>query len=378
MPDIEIYARYVIQRPQLAGHGTDWELLDQLVPFTLSDPMVLSGTVALMELVQNSGRTNASGMSKSVMRNATNAITQIQQKLSSPIDSLGDNVVLAILNLAALEFHEHRYNGRGRLDIHMRALLRIVELRGGVDTLGFDGYLKYTVMAYKALWEQMKATPESRRPKILVEYPDHPFSPELCARISLLPSGFEECILQRQMCTACVDLIHHLHSSHVDGHIPFSVLRDASTQAIWVCWAEGLPVFENIIVLGLIMFIIHADASKTMYRLLKPFSQVRCQALLSSGRLLVAQNKYQRSPLIWASCLFLATTQWGSWTSRLGTKVLGNVASGMAWEERIAICETMLWEEGWSEELRFKVKDQFGAASMSPVRTQAWLDRIKT
>jgi hypothetical protein len=368
----------VIQRPHVAGHGTDWRLLDQLVPFTLSDPMVLAGTVALMELVQNMGRTNASGMSKSVMRNATNAINQIQQKLTSSTETMGDNVVLAILNLAAMEFHEHRYNGRGRLDIHMRALLRIVELRGGVDNLGFDGYLKYTVLAYKALWEQMKSTPESRPPKVIVKYPTHPFSPELCAQISQLPSGFEECILQGQLCTAVIDMIHELHSSRVDGQIPFPILKDTSTQAIYVTWAEGLSLFESVIVLGIIMFVIHTDATKTMYRLLKPFSQVRCQALLSSGKDLSAQNRYQREPLIWASCLFLATTQWGSWTSRLGKQVMEKVAKRETWEEKIKICEGMLWGEEWSDELRLKIQDQFGAASIPAVRTQAWLERIQT
>ena len=78
--DIEVYAPYILQRPQYAGFGTDWSLLKSLVPFVLQDPMLLNSTVAVMEFVQNKGRQVTAPPSKAVMRYSTEAMCQLQTK----------------------------------------------------------------------------------------------------------------------------------------------------------------------------------------------------------------------------------------------------------------------------------------------------------
>jgi Fungal specific transcription factor domain len=321
--------------------------------------MVLSSVVALMELVQNKGKQSATTLSKAVMRHATEAISQLQVKLVCEKDSLDDAVLIAMLNLAAMEFHENNF---GRLNIHMQAITRIVELRGGVDRLGFDGYLGHTILAYTTLWQQMRLY-HLHPPKVTIEYPSHPFSPEFCKHISDLPVGFQEPMLARQCCVTVIEILHNIFVSKIQEvvtvAIPYETLGESIIEIRYLQQRPELSVFERIILHGIIAFIIHSDNSKAMYRVLKPkFLQVQCQALLTQNKDLTAMHESQRQCLIWASCLFIAETQWGSWTSRLGTKLLANVADDMSWEKRLELCQDFFWNAGCTTELQWKIKHE--------------------
>lgn len=357
--DIESYARYVVQRPQFAGQGTDWGLLEELIPFTLSDPMVLTATVALMEVVQNKGKAFGSGMTRSVMRNTTNAIAHLKTKLISPTDGLNDNVILAILNLCAVEFHEMHYQNIGRLNIHMQALARIVQMRGGPDNLGFDGYLRHTVFAYMTLWKialQNQAKPPLTKADLV--YPTHPFSPDLCKKISELPDGFHQPILARQIFVLLIDIAHLLSIVSMQPPAEPGVLGNVSRICAWLILREEISVFERILILGLVAFDIHADESKVIYRMLKPLLQVQCQAVINSNMDLSVRHESHRNILIWSGCLLVATTQWGSWTSRLGNKLLSKVAPGLSWERRTTVARELIWDAVLNQELTMKILEQ--------------------
>ena len=357
----DVYAKFIQQRPQFAGHGTDWGLLKDIIPFTFSDPMVLSSTVALMELIQSKGKGSASGLSKQVVRHATNTIHLLQTALASSRDATGDNVLVAILNLAAMEFHEGNY---GRMTIHMQALTRIVELKGGVDKLGFDGYLRYSVLAYYQLWAQFRASQAEPR-KMIITYPTHPFSAELCKQISDLPDGFHEPILDLQLCSQVIAALHMALTSPTAPppdkatSAPLQNTSRTTNRAGYLCSnllrVADLSIFERLICLGTIACVIHFDESKIMYRIFKPFLQVKSQALLSESTMLTVQAPSQQRLWVWAACLLVAQTQSGSWTSRLGHEVLQRVAGKSSWTERIDICRALFWDERCQDEMRLKI-----------------------
>jgi hypothetical protein len=312
-----------------------------------------------MELVQNRGKGSTSGLSKQVVCHASSTIHQLQTKLASPDTATGNDVLLAILNLAAMECYESNFE---RLNLHIQALNRIVELKGGVDKLDFDGYLRLTILAYYELWGQARAM-QPGTSKTTIQYPSHPFSAKLCKQISDLPDGFHEPMLERQLCSSVIHAIHLAFTSRIRSASDEEVSLDTPappSSAGYLCTnllsTPELSMFERIICLGIIACIMHFDRSKVRYRVYKPYLQVQSQIILGSGIAMKIKHKSQQTLWIWAACLLVAQTQSGSLTSDLGHEVLSSVAEDIQWPQRIQMCRALFWDDLCQDELLANLK----------------------
>jgi len=78
------------------------------------------------------------------------AISGMNEHLLSPASSLSDELVGAILHVAA---YEALFGDRNAFAMHMSGLQKIVELRGGLSTLGLDGLLERML-----LWVDVNAS----------------------------------------------------------------------------------------------------------------------------------------------------------------------------------------------------------------------------
>jgi len=71
------------------------------------------------------------------------AISGMNEHLLSPVSSLSDELVGAILHVAA---YEALFGDRDAFAMHMNGLRKIVQLRGGLSTLGLDGLLERMIL----------------------------------------------------------------------------------------------------------------------------------------------------------------------------------------------------------------------------------------
>ena len=358
----EVYAPSILQRPQYAGTGTDWSLLKDLVPFTMQNQMVLNSQVALMELVQNKAQQASATAppSKAVIRYSTEAMVQLQSRLTASNNVTDDDVILTILALAAIEFYNRNYR---RSTVHMQALNRIVELRGGAEHLGFDGYLKHTFAAYQTYWLQRRADREVNPiPKSALEYPTHPFASEISLHASKIPPGFVKPVLDRHICIALIELIAKFQDIAQNRPDPApsegfgdakasTAIRECSTKCIELL-GYGVSPPEQLILLGLLAYLVYNDKPLHMYRLLNPYLQTHGSALLNAD--FATHDATLKDALVWASSCMVATMLDGSWAARIGYKVIGKTYSRDDVDGRIKANRTFYWDNGLSDLLRKK------------------------
>ncbi|KIX06294.1 uncharacterized protein Z518_04269 [Rhinocladiella mackenziei CBS 650.93] len=111
------------------------------------------------------------------------------ERSAAPDDDATILTVLLLLGIALI------YNDFAAFETHLTGLRQLVEMRGGVDNLGWDGFLKTSIVSLESLWayhENKKLNIAPTEAKIKLEYPRHPFPPDLCALIAKLPEGFGE------------------------------------------------------------------------------------------------------------------------------------------------------------------------------------------
>lgn len=87
----------------------------------------------------------------------------------------------------------------------------MVAVRGGLDNLGLNGYVKNCILYIEsmALGNNEDVPPTTEEPVAPVKtlkYPRHPFSPELCAAIAKLPIGFGDLAMNAMLSEDLVNI----------------------------------------------------------------------------------------------------------------------------------------------------------------------------
>ena len=110
---------------------------------------------------------------------------------------------------------------------HLAGLQRMVRLRGGLGGPSFSAYqrklltmqvLRYLSVPYsdvhnstettcRRIIESIKPQAADIAPKADLEYPSHPFSPQICEIVSTLPLGFERVALTTKLSKQVIEII---------------------------------------------------------------------------------------------------------------------------------------------------------------------------
>ncbi|OCT53722.1 hypothetical protein CLCR_09974 [Cladophialophora carrionii] len=146
--------------------------------------------------------------------------------------------VMALLGIALI------YGDFRSFETHLTGLRHLVDMRGGVDSLGWGGFIKNSITGYvtphtklhplralfersrtpsntitdllkrlESLWayhENRKLTIATTETHIKLEYPKHPFPPELCVTIAKLPDGFRELALSATLSLQIIALLSNV------------------------------------------------------------------------------------------------------------------------------------------------------------------------
>jgi hypothetical protein len=184
------------------------------------------------------------------------------------------------------------YNDFASFEIHLTGLRHLVETRGGIDNLGWDGFIKNAITgsvivathsgiersvgsswrilcevfvltfgSLESLWayhENKKLSISTTEAKIKIEYPEHPFSPELCVTIAKLPEGFADLALSGVLSlqvigllSSITDWIRQMQGGWKKGVLPLGESNGTFLKQTHVCLEliplNKLTVLEKVI-----------------------------------------------------------------------------------------------------------------------------------
>lgn len=153
---------------------------------------------------------------------------------------------------------------------HAKALERMLSMRGEMpqktkwDRFVFKGVQVYKTISYMATGVPTKDEYPKRNlvvvidPLISLEYPQPPFSPEMCRKWSRLPRGFSELILESSVSTQLILLITAVHEidPEIGKQLNETLVQTAPIQAALQRFIQHkeATILERIIASGLLVY----------------------------------------------------------------------------------------------------------------------------
>jgi hypothetical protein len=143
-----------------------------------------------------------------VFQHRANVLRMIESRITSPTEMLDDVTFFAVMGMITLDaFTKNWPSFKSNLDgFHM-----LVVLRGGIETLGWQGWFQ----SHLGWCEYQWATHIARSKQDMLvppTYPRHPFPPALSSTVSKLPEGLIEAALLRNLSIEVLDLLLAVNS----------------------------------------------------------------------------------------------------------------------------------------------------------------------
>jgi hypothetical protein len=114
------------------------------LPFLLTDPALVCAII----LVTIYHRLWSMGMrqpSEDLLRLKGFVIAMFNHALADPYRSCSDQLIIAVANMAIIEA---LFGSEEIYDVHMKGLMRMLRIRGGLQNLSHDGYLARVLIWY--------------------------------------------------------------------------------------------------------------------------------------------------------------------------------------------------------------------------------------
>ncbi|KAK4936120.1 hypothetical protein LTR10_022964 [Elasticomyces elasticus] len=183
----------------------------------LQTPMYCSSMIALNLTVQSQSQAEiqagtAQRLSLAAMYHLNEAVAAVRECLADSERCTSDIVLATIFPLAVVHSMLNDYTG---FTAHVEGVRRIVALRGGVDNLGMDGFLKVSVLGTleqaAVLKRQHFQRVEDQAQGLIIHddsvlvYPIQPFSDALLSKISIFPPGLASLAFESRLSLQCIN-----------------------------------------------------------------------------------------------------------------------------------------------------------------------------
>ncbi|KIX92617.1 uncharacterized protein Z520_11646 [Fonsecaea multimorphosa CBS 102226] len=185
------------------------------------------------------------GLRQMCLQYRANILKKLRQRISDPRLWADDTTLHAIVSLLGSDFHmaEDDY-----VEMHRAGLRQVVAMRGGLESGNFDAMTKLVVssteyMCDMAVKRRRKTQEKPITPELILQYPKHPFPPEISDHVTKLPAGFRELALSCKISNQTIGLLYQL-ASRVSGERPealphvwgrseqFGLMRVVATEAV--------------------------------------------------------------------------------------------------------------------------------------------------
>jgi hypothetical protein len=281
--------------------------------------MLFEQMTAYILVMQHMNKSPELRMSRPSLYHSNRSVMRLRQRLQS-VDTderTSDAVVMTILFLIAF------YVTCGDFEpwsLHMKALRRITVVRGGLDKLGWEGFLATKVAQVEAAWStfETRKIVDTHVESGLV-YPEHPFEPSLCSQISKFSTGFRELALQQRFCVQFIRTLEEVLRRMEDADNAPSAVAIASVMDCVICKPE-LTTLERVLAIAVLSCCVFRARKREG---IPPSVEMSMQLHARSfppGRELYYGNTPQENALDWAalalrSTIGKGTTAW-TWANR--------------------------------------------------------------
>ncbi|KIW73758.1 hypothetical protein PV04_01851 [Phialophora macrospora] len=208
-------------------------LLKTLFPMALQSDMLFQALILSMARFSHPASKDAlipGGVHFAHLRSSV--LSKLHRTLSmDKAISTSDTTIHTVICLIAADFFAGHDDHAA---IHLKGLQTLVSLRGGLENGNFDRYTKYNLAGTHALCQfAEQRLRESNSPPVMVEpeltYPSHPFSPQLCTDIAVLPLGLSEIALEGRISVQVIELLCRI--SQMAQETPLT--KRATTEQIY-------------------------------------------------------------------------------------------------------------------------------------------------
>ncbi|RVX74619.1 hypothetical protein B0A52_01745 [Exophiala mesophila] len=290
-----------------------------------------------------------------MMHHYGSTLKNIRLSISDPSRRIGDDIILAIANLAVICAY---CRDTKRFDTHLRGIRKLVEMRGGVDGLEKeDNWVKSGLTALEALAGVPPDSDSSSEPIPKISptgdpskyartpvYPRHPFPPDMCAVIARMPEGFRELALTGQLSIQLMNRLNITRSQIV--HL-MATAPSKESDYEWAALMRASTLIERMAWLTVLVFHLR---SSTYISDCKDLAQIAMECAKQGTR-----SQAQLQWVLWGSCLVVATPD----CERLLAKPREQVANMLldlfeqyTVDEMIENANRFLWTDGLSASLR--------------------------
>lgn len=225
---------------------------------------------AVMQLIRSSFAPQSTSAQKALKHQGA-ALAQLQRAINASAVSADDYTISGVLMVALLA---RLYGDKQSHIVHCHYLQKLVEQRGGLDSLVFDGVTRCAILQWECIWalDTGKSVFEGLRRVKLPIYPTMPFSDDLQAQIRSLPVGFQRMACQGKLAMDVLELLGRIADR--DLVKPTSPVKEAQWERrkyddFWEacgCLAEPRPSLQKFLCLALLLFCVNEHSPRRQFR----------------------------------------------------------------------------------------------------------------
>ncbi|KIV80192.1 hypothetical protein PV11_07711 [Exophiala sideris] len=320
--------------------------------------------LAMSSLAANVAATGTRQRSPESLRYYQSAVSMLRQRLADDAQRSGDAVIITLSNLCGFEAMSGNYDA---VDMHTQGIRHVVNLRGGFDSLGFEGFLRTISVA----WQTFYASRHSvwARVKSLIPkdgnfaYPEHPFDPGLCNIIAKFRPGLTDLALSGGLSHQMIVLISEIDNWERDikNSLQQSDAYDLhglsqNSRYVTLCGEflhqPTLTLVEQLLILGMLGFCYSTDHTRATFWLSNAFLQLHCRYLNS---VVIQVTERNAEFMTWVASVLAATFDPGSQPWALAFSLLKARPSQQDWRGNVNVSENFFWNESMSLRLSSKI-----------------------
>ncbi|KIW24742.1 hypothetical protein, variant [Cladophialophora immunda] len=357
---VEIYCPSMLRHPTFRLESRDSVFISTNLSAMMQDPLITATSLAFAVRIHDKRQ------SRKAVGYYRKALVLLRKRLESNDRSSTDAIMLSLIHLMAVEALSEDLGSPLQ---HLGAMHRMIQMRGELRSSGLQGYIKAHIRSWELFLGGAYAEPDPDQVRIFpygsLDYPTHPFDPELSLTLSRLPSGFIELAMSCRLSTQVIQVVHT--SAHLMTAL-FHQTQDFKQDDSFALWLSPYPVspiqvmflaivilqnqnrnmVEELLAISLLALTISTEDLGEHITLGYGFIQTYCMSLWD-----VDMERECRSTgalgledfLLWSKMLLLATFDHDTQTWRTAIQLRRDVPLPEFQPLHFEVCRQFFWTE---------------------------------
>ncbi|ETN37143.1 uncharacterized protein HMPREF1541_08133 [Cyphellophora europaea CBS 101466] len=326
----------------------------EMLQEAMSDPMWYCANVAFAEGMKDRTLYDSRKKTDIILKYQHMALLELRRRLLADKDT--EVLLWTITILMALDVTFGSYES---WKAHFEGLDRIISMRGGLESLNGNMYLKTKVIGFNTFWLYKQVVMATVQDTSV--YPKHPFPAEVCIAISKLPRELGDLALDGcfncPLISLAADVCALSKKFQLDREKKSEDLRRLKVlgyELEELLKGTGLKHLEQLVAAALVDYCVSMDTDRGLHWLLTGALRMRISHIWCKG---VTYNKKHARAYVWSASMLTACGETSSLTFKLGSKVLDLCAERETLDRAyvLDICRQYIWDESLTTKLDSKL-----------------------